>query len=249
MPAGQGSRIPGRCATRHPGTYGPLRGMRMIDTLNQYLIWWPQLWAGLQVTVGLTFASMAVALLIAIGLALAQIHGAPPWGRTAAVIFVELIRGTPLLLQLFYIFYVFPYFGIRLSPIVAGIVGLSINYGAYLSEVFRAGIEAVERGQWESSRALGMRSLHFVPLVILPQAARIVLPPTGNYFISMFKDTALVSTISLGDLMFRGQLLASESFKYIQIYTFIFLIYLAISYPASRGVVMLERHLRKGHRV
>jgi polar amino acid transport system permease protein len=220
----------------------------MPDILNQYLEWWPQLWEGLQVTVGLTFASMAVALAIAITLAVAQIQGSPSWARMSSVVFVELIRGTPLLLQLFYIFYVFPYFHIRLSPIVAGIVGLSVNYGAYLSEVFRAGIEAVDRGQWESSRALGMRSLHFVPLVILPQAARIVLPPTGNYFISMFKDTALVSTISLGDLMFRGQLLASESFKYIQIYSFIFLIYLAISYPASRGVVMLERHLRRGRK-
>ncbi|MBZ9798434.1 amino acid ABC transporter permease [Mesorhizobium sp. ES1-4] len=218
----------------------------MNHLINDYIEWWPQLWAGLQLTVGLTFASMAVALAIAITLALGQIHGAPRWARICSVVFVELIRGTPLLLQLFYIFYVLPYFGIKLSPIVAGIAGLSINYGAYLSEVFRAGIEAVDRGQWEASRALGMRSLQFVPLVILPQAARIVLPPTGNYFISMFKDTALVSTISLGDLMFRGQLIASETFSYIKIYSFIFLIYLAISYPASRAVVGLERYLRRG---
>lgn len=220
----------------------------MSEVIANYVDWWPLLWSGLELTVGLTFASMAVALVIGTVLALGQIQGSPWWARLSAITFVEFIRGTPLLLQLFYIFYVLPHFGLRLSPVVAGIAGLSINYGAYLSEVFRAGIEAVDRGQWEAARALGLRPTLFVPLVILPQAGRIVLPPTGNYFISMFKDTALVSTISLGDLMFRGQLLASENFKYTEIYSFIFIIYLAISYPASRCVVMLERYLRRGRR-
>lgn len=220
----------------------------MTEILTNYIEWWPQLWAGLQLTVGLTFVSMAVAIVIGIIVALGQIHGAARWARICAVVFVEFIRGTPLLLQLFYIFYVLPYFGVKLSPIVAGIAGLSINYGAYLSEVFRAGIESVEGGQWEAAQALGLRKTQFIPLVILPQAARLALPPTGNYFIAMFKDTALVSTISLGELLFRGQLLASENFKYTQIYTFIFIIYLAISYPASRGVVLLERYLRRGRR-
>lgn len=221
----------------------------MSEVIANYVDWWPLLWSGLELTVGLTFASMAVALVIGTVLALGQIQGSPRWARLSAITFVEFIRGTPLLLQLFYIFYVLPHFGLRLSPVVAGIAGLSINYGAYLSEVFRAGIEAVDRGQWEAARALGLRPMLFVPLVILPQAGRIVLPPTGNYFISMFKDTALVSTISLGDLMFRGQLLASENFKYTEIYSFIFIIYLAISYPASRCVVMLERYLRRGRRM
>ena len=221
----------------------------MGEIVANYLEWWPDLWAGLKLTVFLTIASMAVALLIGLMLAIAQLRGANRLLHGAAVFFVELIRGTPLLLQLFYIFYVLPFFGVRLSPIIAAILGLAINYGAYLSEVFRAGIEAVDHGQWEGARALGMPSRVFMPLVILPQAIRIVIPPVGNYFISLFKDTALVSTISLGDLMFQGQLLAAENFKYLQIYTFIFLIYLGISYPASRFVVALERSLRsKGTR-
>ena len=216
----------------------------MREFISNCIEWWPELWAGLKLTVLLTFASMAVALVIGLALALAQLRGAPQLTRVAAVIFVEFIRGTPLLLQLFYIFYVFPFFGLRLPPVAAAIIGLAMNYGAYLSEVFRAGIEAVGHGQWEGARALGMHARVYMPFVILPQAIRIVIPPVGNYFISLFKDTALVSTISLGDLMFQGQLIAAENFKYLQIYSMIFVIYLVISYPASRLIVALERHLR-----
>lgn len=212
--------------------------------LSDYAEWWPDLWEGLQLTVMLTFAGMALALLIGMILALARLNPRRRWLATPAALFVEIIRGSPLLLQLFYIFYVLPFFGIKLGAIEAGILGLGINYGAYLSEVIRAGIEAVAHGQWEAARALGMRPRVYMPKVILPQALRIVVPPIGNYFISLFKDTALVSTISIGELLFRGQLLAAENFKYLQIYSFIFLLYLAISYPASLGVRALERHLR-----
>jgi polar amino acid transport system permease protein len=171
------------------------------------------------------------------------------WLAVPAAVFGEVIRGSPLLLQLFYIYYVLPFFGLRLGAVEAGILGLGVNYGAYLSEVFRAGIEAVPHGQWEAARALGMRARTYMPLVILPQAIRIVIPPMGNYFISLFKDTALVSTISIGELLFRGQLLAAENFKYLQIYSFIFVLYLLISYPASLGVRALERHMQIDRRV
>jgi polar amino acid transport system permease protein len=212
--------------------------------LAEYLEWWPDLWAGLQLTVLLTVCGMALALVIGMALALARLDPRRRLLSLPAAAFVELIRGSPLLLQLFYIFYVFPFFGLRLGKFEAGILGLGINYGAYLSEVFRGGIAAVDHGQWEAARALGMRAWHYMPRVILPQAIRIVIPPVGNYVISMFKDTALVSTISIGELLFRGQLLAAENFRYLQIYSFIFLLYLLISYPASLGVRALERALR-----
>ena len=157
------------------------------------------------------------------------------------MLFVELIRGSPLILQLFYIYYVFPLIGIRLTPIEAGLLGLGINYGAYLSEVFRAGIAAVQKGQWEAAGALGLSSWRTMRLVVLPQAIRIVIPPVGNYFVSLFKDTALVSTISIAELMFTGQLIASDTFKYMRIYSVVFLIYVLISAPASLGVRWLER--------
>jgi len=216
----------------------------MHELLAEYLEWWPDLWAGLQLTVLLTICGMALALVIGMLLALARLDGRPRLIVVPAAVFVELIRGSPLLLQLFYIFYVFPFFGLRLDKFEAGILGLGINYGAYLSEVFRGGIEAVEHGQWEAARALGLRARVYMPQVILPQAIRIVLPPVGNYFISMFKDTALVSTISIGELLFRGQRLAAENFKYLQIYSFIFVLYVLVSYPASLGVRALERSLR-----
>jgi polar amino acid transport system permease protein len=185
---------------------------------------------------------MAIALVLGLGLALARI-GRPVWVRVPAALFVELIRGSPLLLQLFYIYYVFPLAGLRLTPIEAGLLGLGINYGAYLSEVFRAGIAAVQKGQWEAAGALGLSRWRTMRLVVLPQAIRIVIPPVGNYFVSLFKDTALVSTISIAELMFTGQLIASDSFKYMRIYSVVFIIYVLISAPASLGVRWLEQRL------
>jgi len=216
--------------------------------LHDLVLWAPDLWTGTKITVSLTFASMAVALVIGLVLALARLSSRRLLLALPATAFVEVIRGSPLLLQLFYIFYVFPFFGLRLGKFEAGILGLAINYGAYLSEVFRAGIEAVDRGQWEAAGALGLSRPLTLRLVILPQAVRIVIPPIGNYFISLFKDTALVSTISIPELIFTGQLIAADTFKYLQVYSFIFVIYLIISYPASRGVAWLERRLRPaGH--
>jgi polar amino acid transport system permease protein len=205
--------------------------------------WGPDLLDGLWLTILLTFASMTLALLIGLGLALCRLsrRNAVRWPATT---FVEIIRGSPLLLQLFYIYYVFPFIGLKLPPLAAGILGLALNYGAYLSEVFRAGVLAVDRGQWEAADALGIRHAHTMALVVLPQAIRIVIPPVGNYFISLFKDTALVSTISIAELIFRGQLIAADTFKYLQVYTIIFALYLAISFPASLGVRLLERRLR-----
>lgn len=203
--------------------------------------WAPQLLAGLATTVGMTFGAMAIALVFALFLALGRIS-ASAYIRVPVTMFVELIRGSPLLLQLFYIYYVFPQFGLKMRPIDAGLCGLGINYGCYLSEVFRSGIEAVGAGPREASESLGLSNWQTMRFVILPQAWRIVIPPVGNYFVALFKDTALVSTISIADLMFHGQLIASDTFRYMQIYTIIFIIYVVISIPASAGVRWLEHH-------
>jgi len=120
--------------------------------------------------------------------------------RALATIYVELIRGTPCLLQLFYIYFVLPAFGLKFDPFTAGVIGLTINYAAYLSEVYRAGIQAVARGQLEAAQALGMSRTLMMRLIILPQAVRVVVPPLGNYFISLFKDTSLASIITVKEL-------------------------------------------------
>lgn len=192
----------------------------------------------------MTFGGMAIALVLGLLLALGRIS-TRVWLKAPVAVFVELIRGSPLLLQLFYIYYVLPAFGLKLTPIMAGLLGLGINYGAYLSEVFRGGIAAVSHGQREAAESLGMSPAQTMRFIILPQAWRIVIPPTGNYFVSLFKDTALVSTISIAELMFQGQLIASDTFRYMRIYSIVFVIYVVISIPASMGVRWLERHFNR----
>jgi len=139
---------------------------------------------------------MALSLVFGLIVALARIS---PSGffRWMSTIYVELIRGTPALLQLFYIYFVFPAFGIRLSAFLCGVIGLTINCSAYMSEIYRAGIQSVAYGQREAAQVLGLSRWLTMRLVILPQALRVVVPPLGNVFISLFKDTALVSTITV----------------------------------------------------
>jgi polar amino acid transport system permease protein len=163
--------------------------------------------------------------------------------------YVEIIRGTPVLLQLVYVYFALPHAGIKFDPFTAGTIALSVNYAAYLSEVFRAGIQAIDRGQVEAGLSLGMSRSLLMRRIILPQAIRIILPPIGNYFISLFKDTSLVSIITLQDLMFSGQILAASTFKDFEIYTLIAIIYLAICFPSSIAVSSLERKLKIGGRM
>lgn len=208
--------------------------------------WAPHLLGGLELTVILTFTSFGIALVGGLLLAVPRVGRQRMWFlRLPAGAIVEFIRGTPLILQLFYVFYVFPYFGLRLSAVAAAIVGLSINYSAYLSEVYRSGIEAIPKTQFEAAEALGLEWGATMRFVVLPQAVRIVIPAMANYLIALFKDSALASTISVTELLFSGQLLASVTFQYIGIYSTVFVMYFLISYPAILGVRALERQMAK----
>jgi polar amino acid transport system permease protein len=201
----------------------------------------PVLLEGTEITVFLTFASMAVGLILGVPIALARLDEKKKYAYVSATVLLETVRGTPLILQVYYLFYVLPLVGIRLDPIPTAIAGLGISYGCYLSEVYRAGIEAIDISQWEAAAALGLPRMITLWRVILPQAFRIVIPPIGSYFIALFKDTALVSTISVQELMFSGRLLASSNFRYFQVFTLVGLIYVIISYPSARGVRWLEK--------
>jgi polar amino acid transport system permease protein len=217
----------------------------MVDVLRQY---WPDLLKGAGVTILLTFSAMALALVL--GLVLALLRAAPSrLVRLGVAVYVDFFRGTPLLLQLFYLYFVLPYAGIRLPALTAGILGLGLNYAAYLSEVYRAAIEAIDHGQKEAAYALGMSEATSMRRIILPQALRIAVPPIGNYFIAMFKDTALVAVISVRDLLFTAEDLANQTYQYLEIFTIVFIIYFAISYPASLGVKYLERRMIRRVRV
>ena len=207
----------------------------------------PELLRGALISVELTFCVMLISLVFGLIIALMRLSR-PLLPRTISTIYVEVVRGTPCLLQLFYIYFVLPAFGIRFDPFMAGVIGLSVNYSAYLSEVYRAGIIAVPRGQLEAAHALGMSRAKMMRLIILPQAIRVVVPPLGNYFISLFKDTSLVSIVTVKELMFTGQIIAATNFQYFTIFTIIGIIYLSLSYPGSLFVSFLERRMKVGYR-
>lgn len=187
---------------------------------------------GLAMTVFLTVVTFALAVTLAVPLAVARLARSRIV-RWPADAFVEFIRATPLILQLIYIFYVLPGIGLRLDPVTAAIVGLTMNYSAYMSEVYRSGIMAVPRGQYEAAISLGLPWRTMFMKVILPQAVRIVLPALGNYLISLFKDTALASVVTVQELMFRGEIIASRNYQYFTVYTVTAILYFAVSYPSA----------------
>jgi ectoine/hydroxyectoine ABC transporter permease protein EhuD len=200
----------------------------------------PYLLEGALSTIKLTLVSMALALTIGLAVALIRLSRNRP-ARLLTGAYVELIRGTPLLVQLFIIYYGLPQYGIRFDAFTAGVLGLSVNYGAYLAEVYRAGILSIDRGQWEAGQSIGLSRYALMRYIILPQAIRIVLPPIGNYFISMLKDSALVATISVIELMRAAQLRVAVTFRAMDIYLLVALLYFLMSYPVSLFVRYLER--------
>ena len=207
----------------------------------------PDLLLAAVISVELTVCVMLIGLVFGLLIALMRLSRSRIL-RILSTTYVEVIRGTPCLLQLFYIYFVLPAFGIRFEPFLAGVIGLAVNYSAYLSEVYRAGILAVPRGQMEASQALGMSRRLMMRLIILPQAIRVVVPPLGNYFISLFKDTSLVSIVTVKELMFTGQIIAATNFQYFTIFTIIGIIYLSLSYPSALFVSYLERRMKVGYR-
>jgi len=200
---------------------------------------------GLGVTVFLTVVVILLAGFLAIPLALARMSDTR-WIRWPADFFVEFIRATPLILQLIYIYYVLPSAGIRLEPITAAIIGLTINYSAFMSEVYRSGIQAVPKSQYEAARSLGIRPSIIFIKVVFPQAFRIVVPSLGNYLIALFKDTALASVVTVQELMFSGQIIAARNYQYFTVYTVTALLYFAVGYPAALFVRRLERWSQRG---
>jgi len=165
--------------------------------------------------------------------------------RFIAIGFVYVIRNTPLLVQLYFVFYVLPSFGITIGALAAGILGLSLHYSAFIAEVYRAGIGAVPVGQFEAADALGLRTLQKWALVIAPQALKPILPVLGNYLIGMFKETPILATITVIELFGAAQDVAGKTYRYNEPYTLVALIFLAISIPCSLLVRRLDT-TRKG---
>jgi len=164
-----------------------------------------------------------------------------------ATIYVEVIRGIPLLVQIFYIYYALGRF-LKIPDIASAVIAMAVCYGAYLGEIFRAGIQSIPKGQMEAALALGMSRSQALRRIILPQTIRLVLPPVGNEFIALLKDSSLVSIIAVSDLLRRGREFASRTFDYFETYTMVALIYLVITLFLSRLVAIMEERLQKGER-
>lgn len=213
-----------------------------VDVIAQY---WHVFLKGLGLTVFLTAVSMVLATALAIPLALGRLSPLRLL-RWPANIFVEFMRATPLILQLIYIYYVLPAAGIRLEPITAVVIGLSLHYSAYLSEVFRGGIQSIPKGQTEAAFSLGLSRWLAFRKIVLPQATRTVLPTLGNYLISLFKDTSLASVVTVQELMFSGQIISARNFQYFTVYTITAILYFAVCYPSGLAVRALEDYTRKG---
>lgn len=197
---------------------------------------------GLLVTFGVTVSAIFFALFIGLLAGLGRISQITIVNRIATV-YVEVIRGIPLLVQLFYIYYALGNW-IKLSGPAAAILAMSICYGAYMAEIFRAGIQSIPKGQMEAAFALGLSRGQAMRKVILPQTIKVILPPIGNEFIALLKDSSLVSILAVADLLRRGREYASTSFRYFESYTVIALIYLVMTLFFSRLVAIMEERLR-----
>ena len=214
-----------------------------MDFITDTLAVFPALIGAVPIVLQLAAGAMILALVLGLLIALARISQFKAL-RAIAVFFVEVIRGTPLLVQLVYIFFVLPSIGIAIDPIPAGILGLGLNYAAYLSEVFRSAILSVESGQTEAALSLGYTPTKALWKVVIPQSFVVSLGPIGNYFIAMVKDTALTSVIAVTEILKTANILNSQTFQTTEIYTAAAILYLMLSLPLSRIVVLLERKAR-----
>ncbi|MFT4436439.1 amino acid ABC transporter permease [Caballeronia sp. 15715] len=213
---------------------------------------WPLLYAGLVFTVPLTIASFALGLTLAFVTALVRLFG-PQWAVKIAQFYVWLIRGSPLLVQLFVIFYGLPNVGIVLDPLTAAIIGFSLNVGAYNSEVIRGAVESIPNGQWEAAYSMGMTRSQALRRTVLPQAARVALPALANSFIALIKDTSLAAVLTVPEIFQAAQRIASVTYEPLILYTEAALIYLVFSSVLSSAQIQLERRLgqhalfKRGH--
>jgi cystine transport system permease protein len=204
----------------------------------------PLLLKGAGYTVLLSLGGMFFGLILGFMLALMRLSSMTLLSRFA-VVYISFIRGTPLLVQLFLIYYGLPQFGIRLDPISSAMIGFSLNMAAYTAEILRGAIASIDRGQREAALSIGMTSFQMMRRVILPQAARVALPPLGNSFISLVKDTSLAATIQVPDLFRQAQLITARTFEVFTMYISVALIYWAISVCLDWSQYRLERRANR----
>src|SRR6266487_3036759 len=200
----------------------------------------PILMSGVALTIIVTIGSLLLSTVLGLVWALMRVSGIGLLSGLSAGV-INVIRGIPIIVLLFYLYFVMPEFGLTLTALQAAILGLGIAYSAYQAENFRAGIEAIDKGQIEAAQAIGMSWWQTMRRVVLPQAVKIVLPPYGNVMIMMLKDSSQASTITVAELALQGKLIASSTFKNTTVFTLVALLYLTMSIP----LILLVRHFEK----
>ncbi len=200
---------------------------------------------GVEMTVIVTLGGFALAVVFGLGGAVLRTARLALL-RAAGTLYVDVFRAVPVLTQLFIIYFGLAQVGVKLAPVPAAIVGFGINGGAYLTEVFRAGIEAVHRGQNEAALAIGMTRMQSLRIIVLPQAMRVILPPLGNFGIGLLKDTSVASSVAAPELSFRAHMLVDQTYLSTQIYLMVAALYLAMSLPLAHLVRRLERRSAQG---
>ncbi|SMQ81717.1 amino acid ABC transporter membrane protein 2, PAAT family [Bacillus sp. OV166] len=217
--------------------------MNIFD-LDYALEVFPVIFDAMWTTLAATIVAFGLAMIL--GLVLAVLRRSPFKPLTWLVIGVsEFIRATPPLVQLFFVFYVLPFYGISLSPFVAGTLALGVHYSTYCAEIYRSGINAVPRGQWEAATALNFTLSQKWTKVILPQAIPPIIPMLGNYLISMFKDTPILSAITVVEMLQTAKIAGSGSFRYLEPFTIVGLLFLLLSYPSALLINKLEGKLNR----
>jgi polar amino acid transport system permease protein len=200
----------------------------------------PILMSGVALTVIVTIGSLLLSTVLGLIWALMRVSGIGVLSGFSGGL-INVIRGIPIIVLLFYLYFVMPELGVTLTALQAAILGLGIAYSAYQAENFRAGIEAIDKGQIEAAQAIGMGWWQTMRRVVLPQAVKIVLPPYGNVMIMMLKDSSQASTITVAELALQGKLIASSTFKNTSVFTLVALMYLTMSIP----LILLVRHFEK----
>jgi polar amino acid transport system permease protein len=201
----------------------------------------PELLNGFWITLQATWWGMLLALLLGLGWALLRRSALCGVALISGWI-IEFIRSTPLLVQLYFLFFVLPDFGLILSPFLTGVLGLGLHYSTYTAEVYRAGIEGVPKGQWEAAMALNMTRSHTWKAIILPQAIPPVIPALGNYLVAMLKETPLLAAITVMELLQAAKLAGAETFRYLEPLTLVGVLFLAVSLLFSQFIRKLEAH-------
>src|ERR1700704_4143155 len=204
----------------------------------------PILLQGVWLTILVTIGSLILSTVLGLLWALMRVSGVGVLSGLSAGL-INVIRGIPIIVLLFYLYFVMPDFGVALTALQASILGLGIAYSAYQAENFRAGIEAIDKGQIEAAQTIGMGWWLTMRRVVLPQAVRIVLPPYGNIMIMMLKDSSQASTITVAELALQGKLIASSTFKNMTVFSLVALLYLCMSLPLMAMVTWLERRANR----